>query len=597
MPHHPFRSEDVPYMQAYTQMSLENDYQSHQLLCRLKPSDSPTFHKFGKKPPTDVLDLGCGEGFWVLHAAKLWKSSNTKVTGLDLIDVHNNHVGEVHPNLEPAQLPKNVTWLRANFVKYALPFPDNSFDLVRMANLTLCIPMNRWKFVLTEVRRVLRPSGRLELIDDDLFFPSILPRTARDSPPSPQKHKWKRTASASSASPSRSSSLTRTLSYKALPELPSPHGSPDPKGSKGHARKPSDVEFSTNATISRHVETIFENMLVNKYGISPHPHQFLEQVLRDVFGSECARQTQQLELAVPSREVTESCEAQGLGLGGVSMNTGSTISHGHSKRSSEDKKRSEWMSIDWDKKEKRSRPSSPVPIAISLPSSSPTSTYSGRSSLDSVRSMDLKLDPQLLSLTPKARQLLFGEGENVHGGKTQSWRATGPYQPPGLVLLPSTLIPFPPLDLEMHTCKHMNTLLACKYALSKYIAGQKCEDGQPLLSEREVDDYLWDYECFRRKRFNWPQDIPGLRMEDEFEEPVVPPAPTKSSIFNKFSPSTPPATEPHRSLSSGGLGAPVYGGVSVSRQSSTHVRTIRVYEAVKVHHHCSCHAHGHCDGS
>ena len=42
--------------------------------------------------------------------------------GLDLIDVHNNHVGEVHPHLEPAQVPKNVTWLRANLY-VSLPAP------------------------------------------------------------------------------------------------------------------------------------------------------------------------------------------------------------------------------------------------------------------------------------------------------------------------------------------------------------------------------------------------------------------------------------------------------------------------------------------
>ncbi len=96
---------------------------------------------------------------------------------------------------------------------------------------------------------------------------------------------------------------------------------------------------------------------------------------------------------------------------------------------------------------------------------------------------------------------------------------------------------------------------------------------------------------FRRKRLNWPQDIPGLQMEDESEEPVLPPPPTKSNIFNKFAPSTPPASEPQRTLSSGG----VYGGVTVSKQSSTHVRTIHVYEALKVHRHCSC--HGQCNGS
>ena len=95
-----------------------SDYQAHQLLCKLTRADSPTFHNFGKKPPADVLDLGCGEGFWVLHAAKLWKSNNTRVVGLDLIDLHTNEAGEVHPHLEPVQHPKNVAWKRANLYVY-----------------------------------------------------------------------------------------------------------------------------------------------------------------------------------------------------------------------------------------------------------------------------------------------------------------------------------------------------------------------------------------------------------------------------------------------------------------------------------------------
>ena len=32
-----------------------------------------------------VLDLGCGPGHWVLHAAATWKTS--KVIGLDLVDL------------------------------------------------------------------------------------------------------------------------------------------------------------------------------------------------------------------------------------------------------------------------------------------------------------------------------------------------------------------------------------------------------------------------------------------------------------------------------------------------------------------------------
>ena len=98
--------------------AAHSDYQTYQLLSKLMRADSPTFHNFGKKPPADVLDLGCGEGFWVLHAAKLWKSNNTRVVGLDLIDMHTNEAGEVHPHLEPVQHPKNVAWERANLYVY-----------------------------------------------------------------------------------------------------------------------------------------------------------------------------------------------------------------------------------------------------------------------------------------------------------------------------------------------------------------------------------------------------------------------------------------------------------------------------------------------
>ena len=56
-------------------------------------------------------------------------------------------------------------------LNYTLPFPKNTFDLVRMANLSLCIPFDKWEFVLGQVHRVLTPGGRLELIDDDIYFP------------------------------------------------------------------------------------------------------------------------------------------------------------------------------------------------------------------------------------------------------------------------------------------------------------------------------------------------------------------------------------------------------------------------------------------
>jgi hypothetical protein len=52
-----------------------------------------------------------------------------------------------------------------------LPFPAKSFDYVRMANLSLCIPYTQWLPLLTEIRRLLTNGGRLELIDDQIMFP------------------------------------------------------------------------------------------------------------------------------------------------------------------------------------------------------------------------------------------------------------------------------------------------------------------------------------------------------------------------------------------------------------------------------------------
>ena len=44
-------------------------------------------------------------------------------------------------------------------VAFPLPFSDDTFDLVRLSNLTEAIPQHRWEHVLREIRRVLMPFG------------------------------------------------------------------------------------------------------------------------------------------------------------------------------------------------------------------------------------------------------------------------------------------------------------------------------------------------------------------------------------------------------------------------------------------------------
>lgn len=55
-----------------------------------------------------------------MHAAQTWKYANTRVTGLDLIDVHLNQAGEVSSRYEAESVPKNVTWIRSNLYVVSL---------------------------------------------------------------------------------------------------------------------------------------------------------------------------------------------------------------------------------------------------------------------------------------------------------------------------------------------------------------------------------------------------------------------------------------------------------------------------------------------
>jgi SAM-dependent methyltransferase len=66
---------------------IASDRLTGELLRRLNPSSSPSFHNYGNNPPSAVLDLGCGQGHWVLEAAITWKDHGTKVIGFDMLEV------------------------------------------------------------------------------------------------------------------------------------------------------------------------------------------------------------------------------------------------------------------------------------------------------------------------------------------------------------------------------------------------------------------------------------------------------------------------------------------------------------------------------
>ncbi|KAJ4002199.1 hypothetical protein F5050DRAFT_1554202, partial [Lentinula boryana] len=75
---HPYGAE-APYMQSYDSVSLSVDRFTHQLLRRLNSNGTPSFYNYvkNKKPiPSSILDLGCGEGHWIIDAHASWPEAH-----------------------------------------------------------------------------------------------------------------------------------------------------------------------------------------------------------------------------------------------------------------------------------------------------------------------------------------------------------------------------------------------------------------------------------------------------------------------------------------------------------------------------------------
>ncbi|KZT73222.1 hypothetical protein DAEQUDRAFT_762161 [Daedalea quercina L-15889] len=507
MPYHPFKFEDVPYLQAYSSTALDSDNHTFELLLRLNPkSNSPTFHDYGRRPPKNVLDLGCGEGRWVLYAARAWKSAGAHVTGIDLIDLHSNKAGRVWRDREADAPPRNVTFVRGNFVKYHLPFPDGNFDLVRLANLGLVIPFWTWEFLLSEVWRVLTPGGRLELVEDQLLFPRI---------PTVEEVRGHEVSSPTDedVSPKRIFTTRRAPGTRRQ-SAPTAHSQPRSPGN-GHKRSQSDIEYEASRRTAEGLEKMFREMLPRKYGYALNIREHLESIMQRLFRADREGMLlHEFRLGVPPRESVDN------GVGQESA-----------KRPIRRARYSE----------------SDIPMPLGSPR---------------IRSFDSR---------SKALRVLVGDDEALGPRRTPR-----PYQPPGLVLVPSLdkLLPFSPVELEMHACKNMHVLLSCKGALTKYLLEQTDENGEPLFSEDEISDFLFDYDQFRRKRFNWPMDYPGLRMDEDLVEssprpPLLRLGSHTPSLYGREG-FPPTSSSPRKSR---------FGRDAIER--AIEVRTIRVYNVTK----------------
>ena len=209
-------------------------------------------------------------------------------------------------------------------LKQQLPFSSNTFDLVRMSCLALCITSDSWGFILQEVCRVLVAGGRLEFIDDQIFFPYDKVSSQMDIDDT--------NCTVESAAPKVDSILSPTVTTYSIygdvlanPGLGSTvgHRSSDDHddGSdhdggvvlhdhKGNVTataqprvKPSMVlspeAWERSLSISEDLEALFEHMLIDTFEIHKDPSDFVLSLMEKVFGQAREVETMNLVLAPP----------------------------------------------------------------------------------------------------------------------------------------------------------------------------------------------------------------------------------------------------------------------------------------------------------
>lgn len=145
-----------------------------------------------------------------------------------------------------------------------------------MANLSLAIPQDSWFPILSEVRRILALGGRLELIDDQILFPYNGQTSLPTSEPPPHSH------------PSSFDSGDDDMINMTSPS------------------QDISAEWRAHAKNSEGLETIFESMLMKKYGINPHPQDMIDVVLRHVFGRKHTDEIKNMHLALAPVDHEES---------------------------------------------------------------------------------------------------------------------------------------------------------------------------------------------------------------------------------------------------------------------------------------------------
>ncbi|RMJ24265.1 Methyltransferase [Aspergillus sp. HF37] len=112
--------------------------------------------------PIRVLDSGCADGTWLLDLAGDYPQKQLGLHGIDIgssLFLANPHLDlRQHDLLQP--FPETWAW-------------ENLFDVIHQRFLVWGLKENEWPRVLRNLENVLRPGGRIQLVECKWIFPEL----------------------------------------------------------------------------------------------------------------------------------------------------------------------------------------------------------------------------------------------------------------------------------------------------------------------------------------------------------------------------------------------------------------------------------------
>ncbi|KAK3366123.1 hypothetical protein B0T24DRAFT_535514 [Lasiosphaeria ovina] len=149
---------------------------------------------FAAKPPTRVLEVGCGSGFWSMMCYRYYERqglhTDISFTGIDITPIAPGASGAGTTSganaaaMSDGRPDKDMKW---RFVQHDMrrcpwPFSDGEFDLVMVKDMSLATTLTMQQSLMDEYLRILAPGGTIECWESDHTLRMLRPHVPE--PPS-----------------------------------------------------------------------------------------------------------------------------------------------------------------------------------------------------------------------------------------------------------------------------------------------------------------------------------------------------------------------------------------------------------------------------